>query len=111
LTAAAFEQGFPQLGRWIVAVGLVFFAYSTMIAWCYYGDRCFEYLLGAGAIWPYRYVYCLVVFIGTISGLDCVWTAADNLNAMMAIPNLIALLGLAGLVVKESRSYQQRMST
>lgn len=110
LTAAAFEQGFPRFGRWIVAVGLVFFAYSTMIAWCYYGDRCFEYLFGSGAIRPYRYVYCLVVFIGTISGLDCVWTAADNLNALMAIPNLIALLGLAGLVVKESRSYLQRMS-
>ncbi len=109
LTAAAFEKALAAPGRWVVAVGLIFFAYSTMITWSYYGDRCFEYLFGAGAIMPYRYIYCFFVFVGTISGLDAVWTVADNLNAMMAIPNLTGLLGLSGLVVRESRQYLQRM--
>jgi AGCS family alanine or glycine:cation symporter len=109
LTAAAFEQGLPGPGHWIVAFGLVFFAYSTMIAWSYYGDRCFEYLLGPRAVMPYRYLFCLFTVIGTVSGLDLVWTVADNLNALMAVPNLIALLGLAGVVVRETKDYVRRM--
>jgi len=114
LTADAFAGALPKYrrfesGRWIVAFGLVFFAYSTMISWSYYGDRCFEYLLGPRAITPYRYVFCLFAVIGTVSGLDLVWTVADNLNALMAVPNLIALLGLAGLVVKETKDYVRRM--
>lgn len=109
LTATAFETGLPKIGHWIVAFGLIFFAYSTMIAWSYYGDRCFEYLLGPRAITPYRYLFCLFAIIGTISGLDLVWTIADNLNALMAIPNLIALLGLAGVVVRETKDYIRRM--
>lgn len=109
LTAGAFEKGLPGFGQWIVAFGLVFFAFSTMISWSYYGDRCFEYLFGEKAIKPYRHVFCVFVVIGTISGLDLVWTVADNLNALMAVPNLIALLGLSGVVVKETRDYIRRM--
>jgi len=109
LTAAAFEIGIPKYGHWIVSFGLVFFAYSTMIAWSYYGDRCFGYLFGPTAIPIYRYIFCLFVFLGTISGLDLVWTIADNLNALMAVPNLIALLGLSGLVARESKDYISRM--
>jgi len=109
LTATAFEKGLPGFGHWVVAFGLVFFAYSTMISWSYYGDRCFEYLLGPRAIIPYRYVFCAFAVIGTISGLDLIWTLADNLNALMAVPNLVALLGLSGLVVRESRDYIRRM--
>jgi AGCS family alanine or glycine:cation symporter len=109
LTARAFETGLPGAGHWIVAFGLILFAYSTMIAWSYYGDRCFEYLLGPRAITPYRYLFCLFAIIGTISGLDLVWTIADNLNALMAVPNLIALLGLAGVVVRETKDYVRRM--
>lgn len=111
LTATAFEAGFPGVGHWIVAFGLVFFAYSTMIAWSYYGDRCFEYLFGAKAVTPYRYIFCVFVFLGTIGGLDLVWTIADNLNALMAVPNLIGLLGLSGVVLKESNSYMHRIRT
>jgi len=97
------------VGDYIVAFALVFFAYSTMITWSYYGDRCFEYLLGSRAITPYRYVFCVFVVLGAIGGLDLVWTIADNLNALMAVPNLIALLGLSGVVVKESNDYINRV--
>jgi AGCS family alanine or glycine:cation symporter len=109
LTVAAFESSLPRIGRLVVAFGLVFFAYTTMISWSYYGDRCFEYLLGPRAITPYRCVFCLFVVLGAIGGLNLVWTVADNLNALMAIPNLIALLGLNGVVVRESRDYIQRI--
>ena len=109
LTVTAFEKGIGSVGHWIVALGLVFFAYSTMISWSYYGDRCFEYLLGPKAITPYQYVFCGFVFIGTISGLDLVWTMADNLNALMAGPNLIALLGLSGVVAKETKTYVHKV--
>ncbi len=109
LTATAFEAGLPRIGNWIVAFGLVLFAYSTMISWSYYGDRCFEYLLGPRAILPYRYLFCGFALVGTISGLDLIWLIADNLNALMAVPNLIALLGLGGVVVHESRDYLRRM--
>jgi AGCS family alanine or glycine:cation symporter len=109
LTAAAFENSLPRVGHVLVAFALVFFAYTTMIAWSYYGDRCFEYLLGARAITPYRYVFCLFAVLGAIGGLNLVWTLADNLNALMAVPNLIGLLGLNGVVVRESKDYIARV--
>jgi AGCS family alanine or glycine:cation symporter len=109
LTAAAFELGVPGIGRYIVAFGLIFFAYSTMIAWSYYGDRCFEYLFGPRAVTPYRYIFCLFVILGTIGGLELVWLIADNLNALMAIPNLVGLLVLSGVVVRQSKDYLLRM--
>lgn len=109
LTASAFESGLPGYGRLLVSFSLVFFAYSTMIAWSYYGDRCFAYLLGARAVTPYRYVFCLFVVLGAIGGLNLVWTIADNLNALMAIPNLVGLLGLSGVVARESRDYINRV--
>jgi len=109
LTASAFETGLPGIGHILVAFSLAFFAYSTMIAWSYYGDRCFGYLLGARAVTPFRYVFCVFVVLGAIGGLDLVWTMADNLNALMAIPNLVALLGLSGVVVRESNDYLDRV--
>ncbi len=109
LTAAAFENSLPLVGHMLVAFTLVFFAYTTMIAWSYYGDRCFEYLLGPRAVTPYRYVFCLFAVLGAIGGLGLVWTIADNLNALMAVPNLIALLGLNGVVVRESKGYVTRV--
>jgi AGCS family alanine or glycine:cation symporter len=109
LTAASFERGLGRVGGWIVGIGIMLFAYSTMISWSYYGDRCWEYLLGPKAVKPYRYIFCLFVVIGTVSGLDLIWTIADNLNALMAIPNLIALIFLAGVVVREADDYMTRM--
>lgn len=109
LTAAAFENGLGTAGAWIVGIGIMLFAYSTMISWSYYGDRCWEYLLGPRAVKPYRYIFCLFVVTGTVGGLDLIWTIADNLNALMAVPNLIALIFLAGVVVRESDDYINRM--
>ncbi|MBN2182119.1 MAG: sodium:alanine symporter family protein [Sedimentisphaerales bacterium] len=109
LTSDAFEHCLPGIGSFIVSISLAFFAYSTIISWSYYGDRCFEYLLGPKAILPYRYIYCFVVILGAVGGLDFVWTIADNLNALMAAPNLIALLALAGVVLKEKNDYIRRM--
>ncbi len=110
LTAAAFKDGLGQAGAWIVAIAIALFAYSTMISWSYYGDRCWEYLLGPRAVMPYRYMFCAFVVIGTVSGLDLIWTIADNMNALMAVPNLIGLLGLAGIVVRDTRDYLHRMN-
>ncbi len=109
LTSDAFNHCLPGIGSFVVSISLVFFAYSTIISWSYYGDRCFEYLLGPRAIMPYRYLFCCFVVIGAVGGLDLIWTMADNLNALMAIPNLIALLLLAGEVTKEKRDYITRM--
>jgi AGCS family alanine or glycine:cation symporter len=109
LTSDAFEYCLPGIGSFIVSISLAFFAYSTIISWSYYGDRCFEYLLGPKAILPYRYFYCFVVILGAVGGLDIVWTVADNMNALMAAPNLIALLALAGVVLKEKNDYINRM--
>ncbi len=109
LTASAFSMGLGRVGNFIVVIGIVLFAYSTMISWSYYGDRCWSYLLGPRAVLPYRVVFCGFVIIGTVSGLDLVWLVSDNLNALMAIPNLIALLALAGVIVKENKDYLRRM--
>ena len=109
LTASAFEDGLPGIGHILVALSLAFFAYSTMISWSYYGDRCFEYLLGSRAVTPYRYIFCVFVVLGAVGGLNLVWTIADNLNALMAIPNLVGLLGLSGVVARESRDYVSRV--
>ncbi|MCP4641711.1 MAG: sodium:alanine symporter family protein [bacterium] len=110
LTASAFEQGLGhKAGAIIVALGIMLFAYSTMISWSYYGDRCWLYLLGEGAVKPYRLVFCVFVIVGTVSGLEFIWNLADSLNALMAIPNLVALLGLGGVVAAETKDYVKRM--
>jgi AGCS family alanine or glycine:cation symporter len=109
LTSDAFEHCLPGIGSLVVSISLVFFAYSTIISWSYYGDRCFEYLLGPRAILPYRYFFCFCVVLGAVGGLNTVWTIADNLNALMAAPNLIALLLLTGKVAKEKNDYIKRM--
>jgi len=111
LTATAFEHSLPYVGHLIVALGLVFFAFSTIIAWSYYGDRSWEYLLGARAVMPYRILYCITVVIGACAGLDLVWNIADTLNALMAIPNLIGLLLLAHVVAAETQDYLKRMKS
>ncbi|MHC4117052.1 MAG: alanine/glycine:cation symporter family protein [Planctomycetota bacterium] len=109
LTSDAFEHCLPGIGAFVVSISLVFFAYSTIISWSYYGDRCFEYLLGPRAILPYRYAFCCILVVGAVGGLDVVWKMADNLNVLMAAPNLVALLLLAGNVAKEKNDYVKRM--
>ena len=110
LSAMAFETGLPiyGLGKYVVSFGLIFFAYSTMISWSYYGDRCSEYLFGPKAIMPYRCLFIVFVVVGAVVRLQHVWDISDIMNAFMAFPNLVALLGLSGVMAAETRSYLQR---
>jgi len=108
LTAHAFNLGLPGFGHYIVSFGLVTFAFSTMISWSYYGDRCTEYLFGSRAVMPYRWLYCLFVIVGATGTLTTIWTISDIMNALMAIPNLIALIGLSGIVSMDLKDYWGR---
>ena len=107
LTTRAFSQGLPgQWGGVIVAVGLALFAYSTILGWSYYGEKSLEYLLGEAAVRPYRLAFTLMVFVGAvIHKLEVVWNFADVMNGLMAVPNLIGLLGLSGVIVAETNRY------
>ncbi|MFC2076036.1 alanine/glycine:cation symporter family protein [candidate division KSB1 bacterium] len=106
LTAMAFEAGLPVTwGKFIVPFGLVLFAYSTILGWSYYGERSIEFLLGPRSITPYRVVFCLFVLIGGVSRLELVWAVADCFNGLMALPNLIGLLALSSVIVKETRDH------
>jgi len=113
LTATAFQTGLPgEWGHTIVALGLAFFAFSTILGWAYYGERAIEYLLGVRAITPYRLLFVIGAFTGAAvlqldhdGGLQLVWTFSDVMNGAMAVPNLIGLLLLSGVVVRETRAF------
>lgn len=104
LTTLAFDQ-IPYLGPIILVIGIISFAYSTVLGWAYYGERCVEYCMGKKALIPYRVLYIVIAAIAPIAALDLVWTIADILNAFMAIPNLIAVLLLSPVIVKETKKY------
>ncbi|OCC16002.1 Sodium/glycine symporter GlyP [Dissulfuribacter thermophilus] len=103
LTYKAFEIGLSGVGGYIVSICLAIFAYSTMIGWAYYGEECVEYILGIRARTPYRYLFCLAIALGAFMKIDFVWNFSDTMNGAMAIPNLIGLLGLSGIIVKETQ--------
>ncbi|MCW7752518.1 sodium:alanine symporter family protein [Desulfobotulus sp. H1] len=105
LTAGAFELALPGLGSYIVTCGLILFAYSTMLGWCYYGEKSIEYLLGEKAVLPYRVCYVVFVAIGATLKLELVWGLADLFNGLMAFPNLVALLVLTPVVVRYTQEY------
>ena len=104
LTTLAFNQ-IPYLGPVILVLGIMLFAYSTVLGWAYYGERCVEYFAGKKALIPYRFLYIAVAVIAPVIALDLVWTIADILNALMAVPNLIAVLFLAPVIMKETKKY------
>lgn len=104
LTTAAFGQ-IPYFGPFILVVGIITFAYSTILGWAYYGERCVEYFSGKIGLIPYRVLYIAVALIAPVLALDLVWKIADILNALMAIPNLIAVLLLSPVIVKETKKY------
>ncbi len=109
LTQFAFRTGLP--GEWggvIVTLCLTMFAFSTMLGWSYYGEKSIEYLVGERAITPYRVLFVLAIFFGAIRSLDFVWSISDVMNGLMALPNLIGLLLLSGVIVKETRDYFRR---
>ncbi len=106
LTQAAFTEGLGNTwGPIVVALGLAFFSFSTLLGWAYYGERNMEYLFGRRAVLPYRLVFIALIFVGAVIALETVWLLADVLNGLMALPNLIGLLLLSGVVLRETRSY------
>ena len=114
VTTRAFQQGLPlpkAASSFMLMICLVFFAFTTIIGWNYYGERCLEYLSSGSrkAVLAYRGLYILAIFIGPFMTVEAVWTIADIFNALMALPNLVALLALNGMVVKETRDYWRKM--
>jgi alanine or glycine:cation symporter, AGCS family len=107
LTTETFNRLLPGPGGWIVTIGLIFFAYSTVLGWSYYGEKCFEYLFGSRSVTGYRVVFTCSVLLGSGLNLALVWSIADVFNGLMAIPNLIGLIGLSGVVVAESKAFTQ----
>jgi AGCS family alanine or glycine:cation symporter len=108
LTSMAFATVLPSVGAQIVAIALAVFAFTTILGWSFYGEKCAEYLFGVKAIVPFRVLWILGVMIGTLVQLDFAWLLADTLNALMAIPNLVALVLLSPVVFKLTRDYLAR---
>ena len=104
LTSAAFAQ-IPIIGTPILVVGIVLFAFSTILGWSYYGERCIEYLFGKKGIMPYKVIFVLILIIAPITALDLVWTLADIFNGLMGIPNVIAIIALSPVIAKETNYY------
>ncbi len=98
LTQIAFQSAMPGVGDEIVALSLAVFALTTIFGWSYYGERCWQFLVGPRAIVPYRILWTVAVFFGAVTQLDLAWTIADTLNALMAVPNLISLIALSPIV-------------
>lgn len=104
LTSAAFAS-IPYIGTPILVIGMILFAYTTILGWSYYGNRCVTYLFGKRAIRPYQVLYVVVAFLGAIGIGDLVWTISDITNALMAVPNIIVVLLLSGLIARETKHY------
>ncbi len=108
LTSMAFADALPGVGNYIVAIALAVFAFTTILGWSFYGERSIEFLFGVKAIMPYRVVWIIAIPVGATLNLGFVWLVADTLNAMMALPNLVALLLLSPVVFKLTREYFAR---
>lgn len=105
LTSSAFEVALPGFGGYLVAASLAVFAFTTMLGWAYYGEKCWEFLAGTRSELPFRILWTLVIPLGAVAHLDFIWLLADTLNAFMAIPNLIALVLLSPVIVRLTREY------
>ncbi len=110
LTSMAFSTALGELGPIVVSVGIALFAFSTILGWEYYGEKSLEYLVKNDKVtMAYRIIFCLITFVGATTTLDIVWSFSDIANALMAIPNLICLLVLNGVVAKECFEYQEKV--
>ena len=106
MTGEAFSSGLPgQWGHWVVTIGLALFAFSTILGWAYYGERNMVKIFGRLSVMPFRVLFSIIVFVGATTNLAVVWSFSDVMNGLMAIPNLIGLLILSGLVARETRAY------
>ncbi|MBI5543689.1 MAG: alanine:cation symporter family protein, partial [Deltaproteobacteria bacterium] len=104
LTTAAFS-GIPVVGPIVLTVGLLTFVFSTILGWSYYGEKAAEYLLGPRVVMPYRLLWVAAVMVGSVASLKAVWSFSDIANGLMAVPNLISLVLLSGVVVQQTREY------
>jgi len=111
LTTATFDAMLSGYGGWVVTIGLIFFAYSTTLGWCYYGEKCATYVFGDKSVPIYRVIYVATVMLGTVLSMDMVWAAADTFNGLMAVPNLIALLLLSKVIVQETRDFKAKRAS
>ena len=109
LTTVTFQKMLPGFGGWVVTIGLIFFAYSTILGWCYYGEKCAAYVFGEKSANLYRVFYVASVMLGTVLSLDLVWLASDTFNGLMALPNLIALLLMAKVIVRETQDFKKKI--
>jgi AGCS family alanine or glycine:cation symporter len=105
LTSNAFGTAFPGIGQYFLAIALAVFAFTTILGWAYYGEKCWEYLGGTVIEMPYRVLWTIFVLIGAVTHLDFVWLVADTLNAFMAFPNLVSLVLLSPVVVKVTQDF------
>lgn len=105
LTAHAFESVLGGVGGPIVAIGSLLFGYSTIITWCYYGQQCARYIVGPSIVKPYAWLFVIVAFLGSVAKVPLIWLLTDMLNGAMAIPNLIGLLFLSGVMAQELKDY------
>ncbi|MBN3527344.1 alanine/glycine:cation symporter family protein [Paenibacillus apiarius] len=110
MTQAAFDAALPY-GSMILMICLVLFAFTTILGWNYYGERCIVYLFGVKSILPYRIVFIVLIGLGAFIKLEAIWLLSDIANGLMALPNLVALLGLSGVVAAETRLYLKHMKT
>ncbi len=108
LTSAAFEMGLGGWAKYIIIFSVSLFAFTTAISWSYYGDRSVEYLFGTGAVLPYRYVYTIAYFLGSLFAVELIWDLADLANGCMALPNLIGLVLMSGVLARETEDYLSR---
>jgi AGCS family alanine or glycine:cation symporter len=111
LSSTAFEMALPGAGEYIVATGLSVFAFTTVLGWSFYGEKCAEYLFGVSVITPFRLCWILALPLGATAQLDFIWLVADTLNALMALPNLVALILLSPVVFSLTREYYSKQST
>ena len=111
LTNAAFTSAVPDFGGYMLLIGLVLFAFTTILGWNYYGERCMIYLVGTKGVLPYRLVFIILIASGAFLKLEAIWILADIVNGLMAIPNLIALLFLSGICVRETKKYMDHLKT
>jgi len=105
LSSSAYGTALPGVGEYFLAIALAIFAFTTILGWSYFGERCWEFVMGAKIIMPYRVLWTLFVLVGAVVKLDFVWLVADTLNAFMALPNLLSLLLLSPVIVKLTNEY------
>ncbi|GAA4704848.1 sodium:alanine symporter family protein [Brevibacillus fulvus] len=106
-TTIAFQSVFGPYGSIVLAIAIILFAYSTILGWAYYGEKCFEYLFGKGTAMIYKVIWVIMVVVGATMKLDIAWALSDIFNGLMAIPNLIGLIGLSGVVAAETNRFLQ----